>query len=81
MATGSRVSRNLISSYGYDKFVQLIDMLRRGTSGTIIAAEFGVSRQCVHQWMQRLGQRRVIFILDPEVERVLEEPLVTRTTI
>jgi hypothetical protein len=56
-------------------------MFRRGTSGQLIADEFGVSRQRVHQWKHKLGQPRVIFILKPEIEKILEEPLVTRTTI
>jgi transposase-like protein len=79
--TESRVARNLISSYGYDKFIQLIDMFRRGTSGQVIADEFGVSRQRVHQWKHRLGHQRMIFILDPAVEKIIKDPVPTRTTI
>ena len=66
-----RVARNIIKKHGPDKFTRLLDLFREGVSGTDIAAEFGVSRQRVNQWKQKLGTSVETYVVDPAVERFL----------
>lgn len=66
-----RVAENFINTYGRPRLLRLIEMLRAHTSGPEIAHEFKVSRQRVHQWKTQLGEERVLYVLDEQVEKIL----------
>jgi hypothetical protein len=78
--SSKRVAQNLIRTYGMPMFLRLVELFRANESGPVIAAEFKVTRQRVHQWKKVLGQERTIFILDPEVEALMGTPS-GRTTV
>lgn len=71
IGAGARVAQNIIKKHGFDKFMALIDMYKRGVSGTAIAEEFGVTRQRINQWKQRLGTSREIYNISPDVELLI----------
>ena len=66
-----RVARNIIKKHGHEKFVRLLSLFEEGVSGTDIAAEFGVCRQRVNQWKQKLGTRVETYVIEPAVENLL----------
>lgn len=70
LTSSERVARNIIKTYGFDRFNKLIEMFNSITPGPVIAAEFGVTRQRVNQWKKKLGTERVLFILEPPVEAI-----------
>lgn len=76
-----RVAQNIIKSYGYEKFILLLDHFRKGTSGSLIAEEMQVSKQRIHQWKTTLGVQRKLYVLTPELEEFLEEGLITHRSI
>lgn len=63
-----KVAKNIVKRYGYDKFVLLVNHLQKGSSGPVIAEEFGVTRQRVNQWKKTLGTEHYSYSLDPEVQ-------------
>jgi hypothetical protein len=76
-----RVAKNLIATYGLERFTYLMDLFRNNISGPIIASEFSVTRQRVNQWRNILGEKRTVFIAHPEVEKLLGVPDSNTTTI
>lgn len=76
-----RVAENFIKAHGRPKFVRLIQMFHDNVSGPQIAHEFSVSRQRVHQWKSQLGQERVLFVVDPEIEDMLGAATSGRTQV
>lgn len=76
--TSQRVAENIISSYGREKFLFLINQFSAGASGPSIATEFNVTRQRVNQWKRKLGVEHITYVLQPEVEHLVTS---TRTTI
>lgn len=71
IGAGARIARNIIKNHGFEKFMQLIEMYKRGVSGPNIAKEFGVTRQRVNQWKQRLGTSTEIYNVSPDVEMLI----------
>ncbi|MEC7988019.1 MAG: hypothetical protein VX278_22820 [Myxococcota bacterium] len=63
-----RIARNFIRSYGKLKFKRLLDALRNGESGQIIANEFKVSRERVRQWKNIFGQIVTYYRVYPDIE-------------
>lgn len=68
------VAYNLISEHGRQRFQLLIDLFRRGESGTKIGQEFGVTRQRVSQWRSALGVETVSYRLHDEIADLAEDP-------
>lgn len=58
-------------TYGRSRLVQLLEMFRAGDSGTKIAHVFSVTRQRVHQWKTQFGDEKIVFVVDPAIEKLL----------
>ena len=71
IGSGARVARNIINKHGFDKFMLLINLYKQGVSGAKIAKEFGVTRQRVNQWKQKLGTSTTIFNVSGDVELLI----------
>ncbi len=67
MSTSKRVAKNIIKTYGFDKFKRLVELFQANTSGPKIAVEYSVTRQRVNQWKKKLGSEHTTFVLEPEV--------------
>lgn len=65
------VAQNFIRTYGQKKFIKLMAMLTANDPGPLIASEFDVTRQRVHQWKCQLGVEQTTFTLDAAVEQLL----------
>ena len=76
-----RVAHNVIKTYGYARFMLLIQMFRDGVPGPKIATEFEVTRQRVNQWKHAFGRERITYVLNAEIEELLGAPTSTRTTV
>lgn len=72
---GEVVAKNLIKTYGFDRFARLMNMLTNHISGSYIALEFNVSRQRVWQWKKQLGVEQRAYYLHPAVENLLSGQL------
>lgn len=79
--TALRVAKNLIATYGLERFTYLMDMFRNNISGPVIADEFSVTRQRVNQWRNVLGEKRTVFIAHPDVDALLGVSDGSTTTI
>ena len=77
------VALNLISEHGAPAFQKLIDLFRKGESGTVIGNAFGVSRQRVSQWRSALGIEHVSYEVFPEISDLVdtEDPNGTQRTL
>jgi hypothetical protein len=78
--TAQRVAENIKQTYGEEKLLYLVNQFAKGTPGPEIAKAFGVTRQRVNQWKNKLGTAHVTYVLAPEVERIIkgESALSTR---
>ena len=74
-----RIAQNVIKTYGRQKFLQLIEMLRAGIPGPVIAKEFNVTRQRINQWKMQLGKETINYTVHPAIEDFLETN--TRKTV
>ena len=63
----ARLARTLIKNYGLDRFMRILELLGKGISGELIAQEFEVTRQRVHQWRQLLGKTTKLYAVDAGV--------------
>lgn len=72
-STSEKVARNIIKTYGEEKFRYLINQFSLNTPGPEIATEFGVTRQRVNQWKRKLGVEHVTYALAEGAEIVLSE--------
>jgi hypothetical protein len=73
MTSAERISRNFIKKRGRESLRHLIYLLRSQTDGSAMAAEFGVSRQRVHQWKNALGTTITFYRVHPEIQRIADE--------
>lgn len=72
LSTAERVAKNIIATYGEEKFLYLVNQFAAGTPGPAIAEVFGVTRQRVNQWKRKLGTEHITYILDPDVEKLVK---------
>lgn len=75
-----KVAEHIINSHGQKAFVQLIEMFKNQVPGSLIAKEFSVSRQRVHQWKHAIGEEHKSFELKSEVFDLISSNF-HRTTI
>ena len=72
MALQSKIN-NFIGRYGVDKLEWFIEQINIGTSGQVIANEFGVSRERVRQWKNSFGALVTFYQVDPSVLARIKE--------
>jgi hypothetical protein len=68
-----RVTKNFIRRYGADRLELLINLLKEGESGQLIAEEFKVSRERVRQWKNAFGQVVTLYQVHSEVMEIIDE--------
>lgn len=73
MTHAERVSRNFIKKRGQESYHRLLHLLRSQAEGPAMAAEFGVTRQRVHQWKNALGVTITFYRVHPEIQRIADE--------
>jgi hypothetical protein len=66
-----RIARNFVKRYGQERFDRLVELLRSGESGQVIADEFSVSRERVRQWKNTFGTVLTLYQVHPDVEALL----------
>jgi len=66
-----RIAKNFVERYGQERFDRLIELLRSGESGQVIADEFQVSRERVRQWKNTFGTVLTLYQVHPDVEALL----------
>ncbi len=69
-ADPATVARNFIQHYGKGRFKRFLKMLQAGTSGEVIADEYGVSRERVRQWKNVFGSIVMTYDVLPEVAKL-----------
>ncbi len=62
-----KISENITKTYGQDKFDGLLVAFEQNIADSVLAKQFEVSRQRIHQWKQALGSTKIIYTIDPEV--------------
>ena len=62
------VAENFVKRYGRARLGRLLDMLRNGESGQVIADEFDVSRERVRQWKNAFGTILTLYQVHADVE-------------
>lgn len=67
---------NFVNRFGVEGLRWLLDAIARGESGQTIADQFDVSRERVRQWKNAFGQVVTLYQVYPEVEALLEAPVV-----
>jgi len=72
MTSAERISRNFIKKRGRESYRRLIDLLVSQAPGAVIAAEFGVTRQRIHQWKDALGTTLTFYRIYPEIQRIAD---------
>ncbi len=69
------VATNIVEEHGRRGLRKLLAMFDSGESGTVIAEQFGVSRQRVHQWKQLLGECHTSYAPDSRVAELAKPRL------
>lgn len=81
ISTATRTANNIIKTYGLSKLEELVKAFKEGKSCTIIAKDFGITRQRVNQWSRILGDVKTTFTTSHDVEVILGKASSFRTTI
>jgi hypothetical protein len=66
-----KIARNIIARHGRGGLVRLLDGLRAGESGQVIADDLGVTRERVRQWKGALGVEVRTYIVSEDVSALL----------
>jgi len=74
-------ANNISNTYGFERFINLLASLERGTSDSVLAKEFNVSRQRIHQWKQALGVTKKTYYLDQEVIKYVNSKVNGKVTV
>lgn len=74
-----RIAKKIVKDHGKTGLRDLINMFKNAEKGPKIAAAFGVTRQCVHQWKKILGQERITYHPSPEVKTLMSDGRLSST--
>ena len=66
-ARREKIARNIITRHGRGGLLRLLDGLRAGESGQVIADDLGVTRERVRQWKGALGVEVRTYIVSDDV--------------
>lgn len=65
------LASNFIERHGRQKFLDLLERLRKNEPPGRIASDMNVGRQTVHVWRRAFGEERRLYILHPEIEELI----------
>lgn len=76
-----KAAEQFIKKYSWPRFIRLIELFKKSTSGPEIAQEFGVTRQRIAQWRSAFGSYKSTFVLNPDIEKLVTTGIQGRTII
>ena len=65
------MAQNFINARGRDQFVRLLNLFKENAPLAYISKEYSVTRQRAFQWRHAFGQTRVMYLVDPEIDKLL----------
>ena len=68
-----KIIQKLIEKHGHAKIAAIAQKLTEGSSASIIAEELSISRERARMLFPAFGERLTIFLLHPEVQKVLDQ--------